>query len=68
MFNLVPLLPFDGGHIALATYEKIRSMISGKRYWADPQKLLPVTYAVFGLLVIVQIIAVTRDIYELIVL
>lgn len=68
MFNLVPLLPFDGGHIALATYEKIRSVIAGKRYWADPEKLLPVTYAVFGILVVVQIIAVTRDIYELIVL
>ena len=25
--NLVPLLPFDGGHIAIAVYEKIRNMI-----------------------------------------
>ena len=25
--NLVPLLPFDGGHIAVAVYEKIRNMI-----------------------------------------
>lgn len=66
MFNLVPLLPFDGGHIALATYEKVRSVISGTRYWADPNKLLPVTYAVFGLLVVVQIIAVVRDIYEIV--
>ena len=25
--NLVPLLPFDGGHIAIAVFEKIRNMI-----------------------------------------
>ena len=66
MFNLVPLLPLDGGHIAIATYEKIRSVISGTRHAADPNKLLPVTYAVFGLLIVVQIIAVVRDIYEIV--
>ncbi|MGI9601297.1 MAG: site-2 protease family protein, partial [Acidimicrobiales bacterium] len=27
--NLIPLLPFDGGHVVIATYEKIRSMASG---------------------------------------
>ncbi len=68
MFNLVPLLPFDGGHIALATYEKIRSMVSGTRYWADPEKLLPITYVVFAVMIVVQIIAVIRDVYELVVL
>ena len=25
--NLLPLLPFDGGHIAIAVYEKIRNLI-----------------------------------------
>ena len=25
LFNLIPLLPFDGGHVAIATYEAIRS-------------------------------------------
>ena len=29
--NLVPLLPFDGGHIAIALYEKIRNMIRSAR-------------------------------------
>ena len=29
IFNLVPLLPLDGGHVAIATYEKIRSMLRG---------------------------------------
>ena len=29
--NLVPLLPFDGGHIAVAVYEKIRNLIRSAR-------------------------------------
>ena len=29
--NLVPLLPFDGGHIAVAIYEKIRNMFRSAR-------------------------------------
>jgi membrane-associated protease RseP (regulator of RpoE activity) len=51
IFNLVPLLPFDGGHIAVATYEAIRSR-KGKRYHADVRKLLPLTYAVVGVLLL----------------
>ena len=52
VFNLTPLLPFDGGHIAIATYEKAREMLAGtrQRYFADVEKLLPLTYVVvFGL-------------------
>ena len=25
IFNLFPMLPFDGGHVAIAVYEKIRT-------------------------------------------
>ncbi|MEX1217115.1 MAG: site-2 protease family protein [Acidimicrobiales bacterium] len=49
--NLVPLLPFDGGHIAVATYEEIRTRISGKRYRVNMAKLMPVTYVVVLLMV-----------------
>ena len=45
IFNLIPLLPLDGGHIAIGTYEKIRSR-KGKRYEVDVAKLMPLTYAV----------------------
>ncbi len=31
IFNMVPLLPLDGGHVAIATYEKIASTIKGRR-------------------------------------
>jgi membrane-associated protease RseP (regulator of RpoE activity) len=52
LFNLIPLLPFDGGHIAVATYERIRSR-NGRRYYVDMAKLVPVTYAVvFGMILL----------------
>jgi membrane-associated protease RseP (regulator of RpoE activity) len=45
IFNLIPLLPFDGGHAAIATYERIRSR-PGRRYFVDITKLMPITYLV----------------------
>jgi membrane-associated protease RseP (regulator of RpoE activity) len=51
VFNLLPLLPLDGGHIAIAWYEKIRSWFAKKRRKPEPGrvdyfKLMPLTYAV----------------------
>ncbi|GGN71080.1 M50 family metallopeptidase [Nocardia rhizosphaerihabitans] len=48
-FNLLPLLPLDGGHIAVVLYEKARDTIRSWRGKApagpvDYLKLLPVTY------------------------
>ena len=63
VFNLVPLLPFDGGHVAIATYERIRSR-KGKRYFADVGKLMPVTYAVVALLAFVFVTSVYLDIAD----
>jgi len=40
VFNMFPLLPLDGGHAAIATYERIRSR-RGRRYYADVNKLMP---------------------------
>lgn len=51
IFNLVPLLPLDGGHIAIAWFEKIRTWVYARLGRPDPgrvdyMKLMPVTYAV----------------------
>jgi membrane-associated protease RseP (regulator of RpoE activity) len=48
--NWVPLLPFDGGHMAIAAYEGIRSRGRATPYRADVGRLLPLTYAVVLLL------------------
>jgi RIP metalloprotease RseP len=42
VFNLVPLLPFDGGHVAIAVYEKIQERrLNRRRYFADVGRLVP---------------------------
>jgi RIP metalloprotease RseP len=46
LINLVPLLPFDGGHIAVATYEAIRGRVAHRPYRVDMARLMPVTYVV----------------------
>lgn len=40
IFNIFPILPLDGGHVAIATYERLRSR-RGKPYRADASKLTP---------------------------
>ena len=63
IFNMIPLLPFDGGHVMVATYERIRSR-KGKRYVADIQKMMPLTYAVILVLLFVGGSAMYLDIVE----
>jgi membrane-associated protease RseP (regulator of RpoE activity) len=61
VFNLFPLLPLDGGHAAIATYERIRSR-NGRRYQIDVAKLMPITYAVVGVLGFVFLTTLWLDI------
>jgi membrane-associated protease RseP (regulator of RpoE activity) len=51
LFNMLPMLPLDGGYVAIATYERIRSR-KGVRYHADVNKLAPVVYAFMGVLLV----------------
>jgi membrane-associated protease RseP (regulator of RpoE activity) len=47
VFNLAPLLPFDGGHVAIAVYEKVQEKrLNRRRYFTNVTKLLPLTYLV----------------------
>jgi membrane-associated protease RseP (regulator of RpoE activity) len=64
--NLIPLLPFDGGHIAIAFFEKIRNMIrSARRIDAAPPvnylKLMPATYVILLVVVGYMLLTVTAD-------
>ncbi|HME46920.1 M50 family metallopeptidase [Mycobacterium sp.] len=66
VINLIPLLPFDGGHIAIAVFEKIRNMIRAARGMvaAAPvnyMKLMPATYVVLLVVVGYMLLTVTAD-------
>ncbi len=49
VFNMFPLLPLDGGHAAIATYERVRER-DGRRYYADVSKMMPFAMAVMTVL------------------
>ncbi len=63
IFNMFPLLPFDGGHAAIATYERIRSR-RGRPYHADINKMVPVATAVVGLLGLLLLTGLWLDITQ----
>ena len=63
VFNLLPLLPFDGGHVAIAVYERIRSR-AGRRYRVDIRKLAPVSAFVFLTLIVVGVVTAWADIFH----
>ena len=66
VFNMVPLLPLDGGHVAGGIYESIKRglyRIAGKKDPgpADTALLMPLTYFVFIALLVVSALLITAD-------
>lgn len=67
LFNLVPLPPLDGGHIAVVVYEKLRDFVrrlAGKPALgpADYTKLMPVTMAFTAVLLTFGVIVIAADV------
>lgn len=54
--NLLPLFPLDGGHFAVALYEKL----SGRQ--ANMKRLVPVAATVFGLFIFLGLVAMILDV------
>jgi membrane-associated protease RseP (regulator of RpoE activity) len=61
MFNMLPLLPLDGGHVLVATYERLRSF-GGRRHFVDFRRLLPVTYVVLLVMAVIGFSSLYLDI------
>jgi membrane-associated protease RseP (regulator of RpoE activity) len=66
IFNLFPLLPMDGGHIAIAWFERVRSWAAARLGKPDPgrvdyYKLAPLTLGVIGILGVFVLLTVTAD-------
>jgi membrane-associated protease RseP (regulator of RpoE activity) len=66
LFNFIPLLPLDGGHIAGALWEAIRRGFARLRGRPDPgyvdvAKLLPIAYCVAGVLLVMGLVLIVGD-------
>jgi membrane-associated protease RseP (regulator of RpoE activity) len=61
VFNMFPLLPLDGGHAAIATYERLRER-NGQRYHADVSKMMPFAMAVITMLMFLFVAGLYLDI------
>jgi membrane-associated protease RseP (regulator of RpoE activity) len=67
IFNLLPLLPLDGGHMAVTIYEKIRNSLRLRRGLpaggpVDYMKLMPITYVVIAVGGAFMLLTLTADI------
>lgn len=69
VFNLVPLLPLDGGHVAGALWESVRRWFAKLRGRADPgpvdtARALPLTYVVIGCFLVMFVLLTVADIVD----
>ena len=67
VFNLIPLLPLDGGHVAGALWEGLRRQIARVRHRPDPgptdvARLLPIAYAVSSVLIVMSALLIYADV------
>jgi membrane-associated protease RseP (regulator of RpoE activity) len=66
MFNFIPLLPLDGGHIAGALFEAARRAVARLRRrpdpgYADVAKLLPIAYVMASVLLVLGVVLIVGD-------
>ncbi len=66
LFNFLPLLPLDGGHIASALWEAVRRGLARLRRRPDPgyvdaAKLLPVAYVVASAMLVMGVVLIVGD-------
>ncbi len=64
IFNLFPMLPLDGGHVAIAVYEKIRTGRRKVMYHADVAKLMPFTWLFLMFLALLVVPAFLTDVFH----
>jgi membrane-associated protease RseP (regulator of RpoE activity) len=67
LFNMLPLLPLDGGHIAGALWESLRRTVARVLRRPDPgpfdvAKLMPVAYVVAGIFICFTVLVLIADV------
>lgn len=73
LFNMLPILPLDGGHIAGALYEMAKRQVARMRRRPDPgpvdvARAIPFAYATTGVFILVSLLILYADIFKPIVL
>ncbi len=61
LINMLPMLPLDGGHVAVAAYEWIRTKKGEAYYKADITKMFPVVAVFLALLAVIVLSGVFLD-------
>jgi membrane-associated protease RseP (regulator of RpoE activity) len=69
LFNLLPILPLDGGHMAVAIADEFRAFIARLRgrprpAGIDVNVLTPITLGVFAVLAVLTVILLIADIFN----
>jgi len=69
IFNLLPILPLDGGHMAVAIFEGVRRKLATLRGRPNPgpvdvEKLTPITMVVLVLLIFLTMLLLIADIFN----
>ena len=64
VFNMMPLLPLDGGHAAIAVYERVQEKRRHmkQRYFADVERLMPFAMGVITVLAMLMFTGLYLDI------
>jgi membrane-associated protease RseP (regulator of RpoE activity) len=63
VFNMFPMLPLDGGHVAIAVYERTRER-KGQRHLADISRLMPLVTITVTLLAFMFITGFYLDTFK----
>jgi membrane-associated protease RseP (regulator of RpoE activity) len=63
-FNLLPIPPLDGGHIAIAAYEGIASRVRRRRVVVDLDKLAPFIRAAVSLILLIGVSSLVLDVID----
>ena len=69
IFNLIPILPLDGGHMAIAIVDGVRRTTARRRGRPEPEpvdveRLTPITFVVVALLIFLTLLLLLADIFN----